>query len=121
VNDANLYAVLVYLPTITLRLDIAVIFREELFKTLIADGIDEAGVQKLLGGYQPAIYTKSTSRSILGTINDLRQNVIGMIDARRERGEPVDIDDIRQLINRIPKRNIEWKYAVEAMRIAIQE
>ena len=47
------------------------IFLENLFKCMLNDGIPQEGVEKVLNACSNCCFTKTSSKSVLGTMNDL--------------------------------------------------
>ena len=120
VNDPTLYAVLVnYLYTI-MGISIEALFKDQLFAALTADGVSEATALAKIYALDPTIFTKTSSRSILGTMNDLVHNLYACMELDYEVTGFVDLFDIQKRLNRIPQRYLEWGFAYEKMREVLQ-
>jgi hypothetical protein len=92
-----------------------------LFIALVADGVSEKTALSRIDDLDPTIFTKTTSRSMLGSMNDMIYNLHFYIKRDIEVSGVIDLLDIQQRLNRIPQRKIGWKYAVEAMRENLQQ
>lgn len=120
VNDPTLYAVLVnYLYTI-MGISIEALFKDQLFAVLTADGVSEMTARTKIEALDPTIFTKTSSRSILGTMNDLVYNLSVCIRLDYEASSLFDLVDIQKKLNRIPHRYPEWGFADEKMREVLQ-
>ena len=117
VNDPTLYTLPIFIRDKKQQRDLAREFKRRIFYALVADGISEHRVRDKLAEYEPTIYTKTSSRRILGHMNDLGRNMYFYIERMIYEGDRVvDMLSVQRLLNRIPQRTIGWKYAVDAMR-----
>jgi len=121
VNDPTLYAVPVFYRDTRIGLSIEEIFKERLFTALAADGLREETARATIDGLDPIIFTKTTSRSMLGSMNDLIYSLCVYIELDYEGLDSFDLFDIQQQLNRIPQRKIGWGFAVDAMRDNLQQ
>lgn len=117
VNDPTLYTLPIYIRDKKQQGNLEREFKKGIFYALVADGISECRVRDKLAEYEPTIYTKTSSRRMLGHMNDLGRNMYFYIEhAIYKNDRVVDMLSIQRLLNRIPQRAIGWKYAVDAMR-----
>lgn len=116
VNDATLYAIPIHIPNVSPQIDIAALFKDNLLYFLIADEITESYAHAKIAELEPTIFTKTTSRGILGTMNNLNQIMYVYIERELEDSGSINMLRVQNLLNRIPQRTIGWKYAVETMR-----
>lgn len=121
VNDPTLYVVPICILDTQIKLSVDEIFKEMLFIALVADGVSEKTALSRIDDLDPTIFTKTTSRSMLGSMNDMIYNLHFYIKRDIEVSGVIDLLDIQQRLNRIPQRKIGWKYAVEAMRENLQQ
>ena len=116
VNDPTLYAVPIHIPDVSSQTNINTLFKDNLFYFLLSDEVDESIAQAKIAELEPTIFTKTTSRGILGTMNNLKQIIYIYMEREMEDSGSINMRKIQNLLNRIPQRTIGWKYAVEAMR-----
>jgi len=116
VNNPTLYAVPIHIAAGSPQINIEVLFKDNLSYFLIADELNEQITDAKLAELEPTIFTKTTSRAILGTMNNLKQIMYVYIEREVEDSGSINMLKIQQLLNRIPQRTIGWKYAVEAIR-----
>lgn len=120
VNDPTLYSVPIYISGVKSKINIEIEFKENLQYDLVTDGIREDIVMGKLAEFEQVIFTKTTSRSILGCMNDLKQNMYFYVEREISKSETIQMHTIQKLLNRIPQRTIGWNYAVEAMRESVR-
>ena len=89
-------------------------FYRGLEQVLTLEGIDAAKIEKALAEYEDVGFTKTESRSLLGNMKQLVDYYTHFI--YYDYGlKHCDITDIMHRINRMPQKNIEWKYSIEAL------
>jgi len=86
-----------------------------LLKLLEGDGFTEKQIAFLIAGVDQVSYTKTNSRKVLGTVNDLVWHYQHSITSGGGL-EQADIGGIMQRVNRMPQKNLEWSYAIDAVR-----
>ncbi|MBC8336803.1 MAG: hypothetical protein H8E29_16190 [Anaerolineales bacterium] len=116
VNNSTLYAVPIHVPDVRSQINIGVLFKENLHNFLITDEVSERVVQAKIAELESTIFTKTTGRGILGTMNNLKQIMDFYIERKFENLGSIKMLELQKHLNRIPQRTIGWKYAVEAMR-----
>ena len=95
-------------------------FRKNLAASLATDGINQRMIQHLLKDYEQAVFVKPTSRSMLGSMNDLMYIFDFHIDRDIADCNQIDLHNIQCALNRIPLRKIDWQFSVEAMHGILQ-
>jgi hypothetical protein len=91
------------------------IFLRGLDQLLTIEGIDLSDINKVFKGYDAYEFTKTTSRSLLGNMNDL-------VDLYRhyilyDGGfNYVNIGEVIMRINRTPQRNLGWSNSIEIVK-----
>ena len=85
-------------------------------KLLTNDGINQDKIIRTTDEYLEFEYTKTNSRTLLGNMNDIMSFYKHMIYSSCSSLKYCDMWEIINNINRIPQRNIGWKYSVDAMR-----
>ena len=116
INNPTLYVVPVHVVGSISQINIGMLFKENLLHFLKADEENDSIVQGKIAELAPIIFTKTTDRGTLGTMNNLKQIMDVYMEREIEKSSSVNMLEIQQKLNRIPQRPIGWKYAVEAMR-----
>jgi len=91
------------------------VIRQALFKCLINEGLDQASIEQVLDNMKEIIFCKSSSRSVLGSMNDL----VNQIDCRVYMSNGLlntDIVELNRELNRIPLGVIDYSYANEKFK-----
>lgn len=83
--------------------------------SLAFDGIDQKRIQRLLDEHDQGVFVKTTSRSMLGSMNDLTNIFLIHMDSDIADYNQIDLHKIQTALNRIPQRKIGWMFSVEAM------
>ena len=114
-NDQTLYSLIIYWTRTPRSADFLEKFRFELFKSLMSEGLAEAHVEYMLSGHTQVTITKTNSRSVLGSMNDLAFQIKSMIFVR---GRLVDADlsEITRQLNRIPMSAIKYKVGIDELK-----
>lgn len=91
------------------------VFRQRLFKCLLAEDIGQEAIEKVLNEVREISFTKTHSRSVLGSMNDIVFHLEHWIHA--EGGLlNADISDLNMKINRIPSGVLGYRYSVDLLR-----
>jgi hypothetical protein len=89
------------------------IFLKALNQLLFMEGFDNQIINKINNEYLDLEYTKTNDRSLLGNMNDLMDSYKHFIYS--DGGlKYCDLSTIIHKINRMPQRNIGWKYSIDA-------
>ncbi len=91
------------------------IFLDNLFRCMLNDGIPQKGVEKVLNTCSSYCFTKSSSRSVLGTMNDMA-SIIKWIVYDEGGLVNADISEMIMKVNRMPLKPLDYKYSVEAFK-----
>jgi len=91
------------------------VFGQGLFKALLLSGFDQQQIERMLDTTREIRYTKTSSRSVLGSMNDMKQILEWVI---RSRGglAVVDPAELLNLLNSIPFKAIGYDKPLERMR-----
>lgn len=121
VNDATLFSFVVFnVPKSALQKDLPRVFNYVLCEALRSEGFSVAWINKVSEISSVFKVGRSASRKVLGNINDLIYHYEFYI--LREGGvKECDMQKIIRDINRMPQRNIGWKYSIEAMKMLANE
>jgi len=89
------------------------LFLDNLFRCMLADGIPQRGVEKVLNTCGSYCFTKSSSRSVLGTMNDVA-NIVRWTVVDHGGLINTDLSKLIMNINRMPMKPLDYDYSVEA-------
>ncbi len=94
------------------------VFRQSLFKSLINDGFNQEQIEKVLDEIREISFTKTSSRSVLGSMNDIADIIKWTLPAE---GGLANTDTVALMkkMNRMLMKPIGYKYAVEVLREAL--
>ena len=91
------------------------LFLNSLFRCMRIDGISQEGVEKVLNTCRSYCFTKSSNRSVLGTMNDMA-SIIKWIVYDEGGLVNTDISEMIMKVNRMPLKPLDYKYSVEAFK-----
>ena len=119
-NDLTLYSFLIHMAKKPLSAGFSELFRLGLLKSLISDGLDNPQVRHMLGGQGTIVITKTNSRSILGSMNDLAFQIKYIV---HEMGGLViaDLSQINRQLNCIPMSAIKYNVGIKELRRRLGE
>lgn len=114
-HDATLYSV--FVPRLKKaefeRLD--EVFGQRLFRALLWDGFPQLQVERMLEACRVIRFTRSSNRSVLGSMNDIRFH-IGLHVEDDGGLTSVDLSQLHHRLNRIPFSAVGYGYPVERLR-----
>lgn len=112
-NDKTLYSIFLFGLKKADFLNLPFILNEHLFKSLLSDGLSQDLIEKVLSVGDEVIFTKTNSRSVLGSMNDFKQCLECHILARGgfENGGGAKAQD---LINRMPAGALNYQFPIDA-------
>ena len=90
-----------------------------LLQLLEADGFTEKEIAFLIAGVDQISYTKTNSRKVLGTVNNLVWHYQHSISSHGGL-EQADVGGIIHRVNRMPQNNLDWLYAIDAVRTIVE-
>lgn len=91
------------------------IFLKALNQLLLMEGFAESVINNINKEYLELAYTKTNSKSLLGNMNDLVDNYKYSI--LYDGGlKCCNLTEIITKMNRMPQRNIGWKYSIDAVK-----
>jgi len=120
VNDPTLYTVLLHFSYIANSAQVFETFRDNLAMSLTSDGINQQRIQHLLDDHEQGVFVKTTSRSMIGSMNDLMDIFLFHIDRDVADYNQIDLQKIQCALNRMPQRKIDWRFSVDAMHGSLQ-
>ena len=114
-NDQTLYSLLVHWTKTPRSADFLERFRLGLFKSLMREGLAEAQVEYLLSEHAQVTIAKTSSRSVLGSMNDLTFQIKSII--RTSGGlTDADLSEIAWQLNRIPMSAIKYEIGIDELK-----
>lgn len=119
-NDQTLYSFLIHLMKKPLSADFGELFKLGLLKSLMSEGLNDPHVGHMLGSQETLMITKTSSRSILGSMNDLAFQIKCMIDAIGGLAN-ADLSEIGRELNRIPMSAIKYNVGIEELKRRLVE
>lgn len=119
-NEKTLYS---FLVPVVLKENLKRIEKEFLVHLLLNlkyEGFDSEVLKKVSDEYKQVSFSKTASRSVLGSMNDLAYQYEVCIHMEDEI-ENVKLLQINQKINKTPMSAIAYRYPIEALRKVIEE
>lgn len=114
-NDQTLYSLLVHWIKTPGSADFLERFRFGLFKSLMDEGLAEAHVEYMLSEHAQVTITKTNSRSVLGSMNDLAFQLKSMIRMSGWLAD-ADLSEITRQLNRIPMSAIKYDVGIDELK-----
>jgi hypothetical protein len=115
-NDKSLYCLVAVIPVTEKTVHLAMIFRHLLASAMLRNGVDQAHIEQVAKEYAEEIITKTDSRKVLGNLNDMFNQTCYVIEDAINKNRPVDLLEIEDHLNRIPQKNIGWRFSVDAFK-----
>jgi hypothetical protein len=114
-NNATLYSFLVPGMKKAQFKSFEEVFNQQLFKSLVAEGLPQNQIEKVLDDCREIAIAKTNNRSVLGSMNDLAFQLKVRIEAAGGLGN-IDLTELNHDINRIPMSAIEEFYSIDELR-----
>ena len=113
-NDLTYYSVFWYPATKPHILNMMNVLASELMESLMDAGFTTSQVEEYFTGFDHAIFTPTSSRQVLGVMNDLKHQFLVLMSDYYE--EPLSFKEITKRLNKTPYRIPGHKmcYPVEA-------
>lgn len=109
-NDRTLFSFLV--PGVKKKDDFHDLFLMNLNAHLAAEGLRQGEILKALDEYSEIAVAPATNRSVLGSMNDLVNQVESLI-SRAGGLEKADMLRMNMMLNRVPMGALKYNYAIE--------
>lgn len=112
-NDETLYTIFIPgLSKVDLR-NLPFIINESLFKSMINNGLSQSLIEKVLSVGDEIVFTKTNSRSVLGSMNDMKRLLEYKI---YDNGgfEYCNLIELQTSINRVPMGALKYELPIEA-------
>ncbi len=91
------------------------IFLDNLFRCMLNDGIDQKGIEKVLNACSSSCFTKTSSKSVLGTMNDIA-DIIKWTVYHDGGLANTDISEMMMRLNRMPMKPLNYGFSVDAFK-----
>ena len=114
-NDLTLYSFFVRFVKRPLPPDFVEMFRLGLFKSLMGEGFAEPLVEYALRDHRNVVIAKTTSRSVLGSMNDLAFQLKCLIETMGGLAR-ADLSEVNREMNRIPMSAIKYHVSIDELR-----
>ena len=114
-NDQTLYSFLVPGNKSPRSTHFVERFRLGLLKSLMSEGLAEVQVGYLLSEHAQVTITKTNSRSVLGSMNDLAIQIKSMISMSGGLSD-VNLSKVNWQLNRIPMSAIKYKFSIDELK-----
>ena len=114
-NDQTLYSLLVHWMKTLRSVGFLERFRFSLFKSLMSEGLTEAQIEHMLSEHAQVTITKTNSRSVLGSMNDLAFQIKSMIHMSGGLAD-AGLSEISRQVNRIPMSAIKYKVGIDELK-----
>ena len=114
-NDKTLYSFVLTGARKEHYANLSEIFCRGLNQLLKIDGFTESQISYLTAGLDDIRFTKTQSKSVLGSLNDLVWHYQFHIS---DQGglQFADVGEIIHRLNRMPQNNLEWAYSINAVQ-----
>lgn len=114
-NDETLYSFIVRWMKTPRSADLLEGFRLGLFKSLMNEGLAEEQVEYVLSEHAQVTITKTNSRSVLGSMNDLAFQLKYMTHMSGGLAD-ADLSEITRQLNRIPMSAIKYRFSIDELK-----
>ena len=114
-NDQTLYSFFVRFVKRPLSPDFVEMFRLGLFKSMMGEGFAEPLVDYALRDHRNVVIAKTTSRSVLGSMNDLSFQLKCLIETMGGLAR-ADLSEVNREMNRIPMSAIKYHVSIDELR-----
>ncbi len=82
---------------------------------MLNDGIPQKGVEKVLSGCRKCVFTKTSSKSVLGTMNDLTKIIEWSVYDDGGLAH-TDVYELMNRLNRMPMKPLDYGFSVDAFK-----
>ena len=91
------------------------VFLDNLFRCMLNEGVPQEGVEKVLDTCSNYCFTKTSSKSVLGTMNDIADIIKWTV---YDNGGLVntDISEMMMRLNRMPMKPLDYGFSVDAFK-----
>jgi hypothetical protein len=90
-------------------------FLDNLFRCMRNDGLEQEGVEKVLSACSNYCFTKTSSKSVLGTMNDIADIIKWTVYDNGGLAN-TDIYGMMNKLNRMPMKPLDYRFSVDAFR-----
>jgi hypothetical protein len=115
-NDKSLYCLVAVIPATEKTVPLVMVFRHLLASAMLRNGVDRAHIEQVGQEYIEELITKTDSRKVRGNLNDMFNQTCYVIEDAMNKNRPVDLLEIENHLNRIPQKNIGWRFSVDVFK-----
>jgi len=112
VNDRSLYCLIDVIPEYSSTVNLPMIVRHSLLRTLMRHVIDQPQIERISGEYSHHLITKTDNRHVIGILNDIDGEVDYRMGKAIDDGIAVDLQLIEDEINLSPRKYLGWQSPV---------
>ena len=109
INDKSLYCVIDFANPREKGADLPMIFRKNLFRGLQENRVPESLMSRIFQNYRETIITRTDSRSVLGTLNDINNHIYSHIEELVQENERIDLRGLERRLNMVPHSSVGYK------------
>jgi hypothetical protein len=91
------------------------IFLDNLFRCMLNEGIAQKGVENVLNKCSTYCFTKTSSKSVLGSMNDIA-DIINRTVYHDGGLANTDISEMMMRLNRMPMKPLDYGFSVDAFK-----
>lgn len=93
--------------------DLPSLFKATLRGVMTAELFARCIIERVIAAHDPVTLARTSSRSVLGTINDNTQQIRFILDQHGSSAR-LGLAELHRLLNHMPMQPNGWKYAIEA-------
>lgn len=109
INDKSLYCVIDVSRPREKGADLPVIFRKNLYRALQENRVSESRMQQVFQDYGETVITRTDSRSVLGTLNDINNHIYAHVEDLARKHAKIDLRELEQRLNMVPHSSVGYK------------
>ena len=91
------------------------VFLDNVFRCMLNDGIPQEGIEKVLNSCSNYCFTKTSNKSVLGTMNDIADIIKWTVYDDGGLAN-TDISEMMMRLNRMPMKPLGYGFSVDALR-----
>jgi len=119
-NERTLFSFIIYGIKKSNTANFPEVFYRGLGQALSFEGFDIDTINNVFASYQEYAFTKTNSKKLLGNMNELVALYKHCIYS--DGGlEHCDLTKIMMQLNRMPQKNIDWGYSIDAVKSIIEQ
>ena len=96
-------------------IDLPGLLRSTLHYVMRDEGFSVEVIQRVIAAQDPLVLAKTSSKSVLGTINDNTMHIRFLLERHRDLSQ-FGLPELHHHLNHMPMKPIEWKFAIESFK-----